>query len=479
MKLFYLYLCYFTFGWCLSFCGIATQFTMMDNLGFTPVEMSLSFGIISSPWCIKPLYGFISDKYAIFEYGRRRPYISMTSYLATVLYVFMNLFIKDKIWFVVALTCISSLICFSDVCSDSITVELVKTETVKGRTQSNCWIARATGTLIGSISSGIMYTTIGAIGVFRLSAIFPFLISICIWKLPKHEVPKKNLNVLDSLISNMRQQQNLAIIFLFMMIAPDYGDIYTYYLRKELNYTPYDFAWINVSASLSFLLATITFNQFLLKEKFGIVIMVGVFGSSIFKLTQLLVVTNIAPYFYIVLGDGVAESFFGQLTLMPLIVLAAKGCRDGVEGSVYALLMSICNLSNILGNWSGGFLAKLFNVTQTNFDNLIYVMIVGIVLDTIIPFVIILKMFSVFDQYEEIESDHMDHTLEPVDPEILYHTRETSVSLEENKRATLASKRVTWGKQPWWLKKDHTFVHSTEVPSESTEVTSEILDDVP
>lgn len=389
----------------------------------------------------------------------------------------MNLFIQNKIWFVVALTCISALICFTDVCSDSIAVEIVKTEEIKGRTQSNCWISRATGTLIGSLSSGIFYNYVGALGVFRISAIFPFLVSILIWKLPKHDKQQQNFNVLDSLIKNMKQQQSLAIIFLFMMIAPDYGDIYTYYLRKELNYTPSDFTWINVSASLSFLLATITFNQFLLREKFGIVIMVGIFGSSIFKLTQLLVVTKIAPYFYIVLGDGVAESFFGQLTLMPLIVLAAKGCKDGVEGSVYALLMSICNFSNILGNWAGGFISKIFNVTQDNFDNLIYVMILSIVLDTVIPFVVILKMFSVFDQYEEVESDQLDHTLEPEDPDVLHHKRETLASLEENRRAMLANKQVIWGKQPWNWKRGHKLVHSNEDPLENTAVTSEILDD--
>ena len=140
---------------------------MIDHLRFTPVAMTMSIGIMSAPWCVKPLYGFISDKYAVFDWGRRRPYISMSGLLAAFVYVYMHLFIQDKTWFVVALTFISGQLCISDVCADSITVELVKRETIKGDTQTKCWTARALGTLAGALLSGVAYDSLGAVGVFR------------------------------------------------------------------------------------------------------------------------------------------------------------------------------------------------------------------------------------------------------------------------------------------------------------------------
>ena len=311
---------------------------------------------------------------------------------------------------------------------------------------------------------------------------------ICIWKLPKHAQNEKNIDVLDSLIENIKEQRALATVFLLSMIGPDYGDMYVYFLRKELEYTPTDFAWIGVSSSLSFLLATITFNRFLLKENFSVIIMVGIFGSSLFKLTQLLVVSKLCPYFYIVLGDGIAESFFGQLMLMPLIVLAAKGCKEGVEGSVYALLMSICNFSNILGSWLGGLLGSVFGVTQTNFDNLLYVMIIGIVLDTVIPLYAILRMFSVSPPPEEENTLAVDHMLEPLDPEVLSHKRDTPETEEANRLARSASTPGYWGKRPWRglrmlarmrsAQTDHTSVTPgrTGPRSDSSEITSDTQD---
>jgi len=87
---------------------------MIDKLHYTPVEMTMAYGVISSPWCIKPLYGYISDRYTIFNWGRRRPYISYSCYMACVVSVFMNFFIHSKIWFLIAMTYISASICFAE-----------------------------------------------------------------------------------------------------------------------------------------------------------------------------------------------------------------------------------------------------------------------------------------------------------------------------------------------------------------------------
>ena len=410
----------------------------------------MAYGIISSPWCIKPLYGYISDKYVIFDWGRRRPYISIVAYLATCMYVFIPYFIDSKVRFIIALTFISGLICFSDVCADSITVELVKMENVKGSTQTACWTARAFGTLMGSLFSGIVYSNVGAISVFRLSGIFPFLMSVLIWRLPINNKVNK-APVIDVFIDNLKEQKRLAIVFLLIAIAPDYGDIYAYYLKSELKYQPNDFAWMGVSSSLSFLLATITFNKFLLKKPFGAIIMVGIIGNTLFQCTQLLVVTGVLPYFWVVLGDGVAESFFSQMILMPLIIRAAEGCNEGAEGSVYAFLMSVCNFSDILGTWIGGFVASILGVTQYNFNNIVWLMIICIIFNLFIPFWVILNMFSASPEPEEFEDTPLDRTLEPEDPVMLESNVEMSEIRAENNKAMSASKPDFWGyRSPLW-----------------------------
>lgn len=403
MKLFYLYICYFSFGWCLSFGAVAMQFVMINVLKFTPVELTMSYGILSSPWTVKPLYGLISDTFPVFDWGRRRPYISITSLIASFIYTHMNHFMKSKAAFIAALTFVSANLCFADVCSDSITVEIVKHEPVTGRTQSNCWIFRAGGTLLGALFGGLAYKQLGAVLVFQIIALMPFAMSVLVWHLPKNTTIPPD-NILRDLWTNLKEQKSLATIFLLLNIAPDYGPLYVYFLTRRMGYTPMDFSWMRVSSSLTLLLSTIMFNVMLLKRKKGTVIMVGIIGSTLFRITQLFVVTGVLPYFWVVLCDGVAESFFGQLVMMPLIIMAAQGCNKGVEGTLYALMMSISNFSNICGDWFGGILGSVFDVNEHKFDNLALVMALCIGLNFFVPFFVILNTSSFYESQKTVNT---------------------------------------------------------------------------
>lgn len=401
MQLIYLYICYFTFGWSFSFVAVAMQFIMINDLKFTPVEMTMSYGLLSAPWTIKPLYGMISDKFEIFDWGRRRPYIFITGLIAACMYVHVNHFMVSKTYFICALTFVSSNLCFADVCADSITVDIVKDEPVEGRTQSNCWTFRAFGTLLGSLFGGVAYKTLGATAVFQITSVMPLFMSIGIWNLPM-DTGTPPRNIVRQLFDNLKRQKSLALVFLLMSIAPDYGPLYVYYLTRHMGYTPIQFSWMTTSASLTMLLSTIMFNACLLKRRPSAVIVVGIIGATLFRATQLLVVCNILPYFSVVLFDGVAESFFGQLIMMPLIIKAAKGCSEGVEGTLYALFMSLSNFSNICGDWLGGLLGSLFHVDEHSFDNLHWVMIISIVLNFTIRMATILNTSFFYDRRKQV-----------------------------------------------------------------------------
>lgn len=55
---------------------------------------------------------------------------------------------------------------------------------------------------------------------------------------------------------------------------------------------------------------------------------------------------------------------------MPVLVLAAKLCPEGVEATLFATLMSICNAGSVLGGLMGAGLTQFFGVTKDNFENL-------------------------------------------------------------------------------------------------------------
>ena len=169
---------YFVFGFCLSFPAIATQFIFIKQLKVSPVGMAFSYSLVSLPWTLKPLYGFISDKYSMFSWGKRRPYIFYCGLILCYLYIILGKLIHDFYALLSMLFFISFLICFADVCTDSITVELVKLKETKkneGIIQSNNWIGRALGSLTGSFFGGMAFSNLDANTVYKLCGILPFL----------------------------------------------------------------------------------------------------------------------------------------------------------------------------------------------------------------------------------------------------------------------------------------------------------------
>lgn len=55
---------------------------------------------------------------------------------------------------------------------------------------------------------------------------------------------------------------------------------------------------------------------------------------------------------------------------MPVLVLAARLCPEGMEATLFATLMSISNGASVLGGLVGAGLTDLFGITKDNFDNL-------------------------------------------------------------------------------------------------------------
>ncbi len=73
-----------------------------------------------------------------------------------------------------------------------------------------------------------------------------------------------------------------------------------------------------------------------------------------------------------------------QITWMPVLVLSARLCPKGVEATLFALLMSIWNLSLLLSHEVSAVLTSWLGVTETNFDNL-WLLVIITNLSTLLP----------------------------------------------------------------------------------------------
>lgn len=78
---------------------------------------------------------------------------------------------------------------------------------------------------------------------------------------------------------------------------------------------------------------------------------------------------GVPDYFFVVIDESVSQ-MTGRLKWMPLLVLSSKLCPPGIEGTFFALLMSIDNVGLLSATWGGGFLLHVLKLTRTQFDNL-------------------------------------------------------------------------------------------------------------
>ena len=67
----------------------------------------------------------------------------------------------------------------------------------------------------------------------------------------------------------------------------------------------------------------------------------------------------------------------GEISSMPLLVLACNICPKNIEGTLYAFLMSVSNFGGMLSNQFGSHLCNLLGITNSSFSNLTLLIIIS------------------------------------------------------------------------------------------------------
>ncbi|MCL7046923.1 hypothetical protein MKW94_021369 [Papaver nudicaule] len=102
----------------------------------------------------------------------------------------------------------------------------------------------------------------------------------------------------------------------------------------------------------------------------------GIFGMLDLILVLRLNLKLGVPDKYFVVLDEIVSKCTGRIKRMPLLVISSKLCPTGIEGTFFALLMSIDNFGSLTSSWGGGLLLHVLNVTRMKFDNLWLVILV-------------------------------------------------------------------------------------------------------
>ncbi|KAH1046800.1 hypothetical protein J1N35_037584 [Gossypium stocksii] len=384
---------YFVQG-ALGLSGLAVSFYLKDDLHLDPAETALISGFSSLPWLVKPLYGFISDSFPLFGY-RRRSYLVLSGLLGALSWSLMATFVDSKYGAVVCILIGSLSVAFSDVVVDSMVVERARGESqaISGSLQSLCWGSSAFGGIVSSYFSGSLVDAYGVRFVFGITALLPMITSAVAVLVKEQHVPGPtrgqnvllaNPSFLESSRENIIQLWNavrepnvfLPTVFIFLWQATPQSDSAVFYFTtNKLGFTPEFLGRVKLVTSVASLVGVGLYNGFLKRVQLRKIFLAITIIGAAFGMTQVLLVTGLNRQLgisdeWFAIGDSLILTVLGQVSFMPVLVLAAKLCPEGMEATLFATMMSITNGGSVVGGLLGAVLTQVFGVTKDKFDNL-------------------------------------------------------------------------------------------------------------
>lgn len=341
---------------------------------------------------IKPFYGFLSDGIPIFGY-KRRSYLIISGIIGCLSWISLATFIDTTLGAVIATIMGSASVAVADVVADSLVVEKSRSfhnqlnvNANSGDLQSLCWMCAAIGGTLSAYFSGSLLQYISIKDIFFITSLFPLFISIASFFITetKSEDLLSISEFKDSVQKQIKQLVSilfqpaiyLPVLFIFMWQAtPSAETAMFYFSTNVLKFQPEFQGTIRLVSSIASLLGVLAYRTWFKSVSIKQLILWTTLISVPLSMTQIILTSRYnlelgIPDQLFALTETSVLSVLGQLAFMPTLVLAASLCPPGVEGTLFATLMSIYNAAGSISSETGAWLTSLLGVTDSNFDNI-------------------------------------------------------------------------------------------------------------
>ena len=171
-------------------------------------------------------------------------------------------------------------------------------------------------------------------------------------------------------------------LFVFLWQAtPNPGTAMFYFQTNELGFQPEFLGRVALARAVAALAGVFLYNAYLKKTPLKKMFFGSAVSGASLGLTQLVLVTGLNREWGIddrlfSLGDSVLLTVLGEISFLPVLVLAARVCPAGVEATLFAALMSVFNAGGVVSGALGAALTSALGVTSENFDNLFWLVLV-------------------------------------------------------------------------------------------------------
>uniref|UniRef100_M4B7X9 Uncharacterized protein n=1 Tax=Hyaloperonospora arabidopsidis (strain Emoy2) TaxID=559515 RepID=M4B7X9_HYAAE len=386
LQIFFVYL---TQGIRSTLCSLGTSYYLNETMALPPAQSESLRATAAIPWIIKPLYGLLSDSVPIWG-TRRKSYLLIFSAISAAAYFALSVpgLITTYESALAALVVSSLGIAFCDVVIDGKVVEAARSERedMAGNLQTLSWISLSIGSVLGSMVSAYALNSFGPLGVFFITAMGPLSVMLISSRIEETTyVPQEDLGFLQTVQDQCRALASVVVdpicwrpmlwIFLSNALPPSVGEAMFTFKTAELGFSKSFLGFISTAGSFTLLGTTAVYNAYFRDMPFRRMFFRIQLASACVSLAEFVLVSRINLEFgmsdrFFIFGDEILSDVVARLKHMPSLVLCAKICPPGIEGTMFALLMSIYNFSWSVASYGGSWLCSYLQISKTNFSGL-------------------------------------------------------------------------------------------------------------
>jgi len=367
--------------------ALALQYLLKDDLNVTPSMQSILFGVCAIPWVMKPIWGFISDAFPICSW-HRRSYLFIGAGFASFMWLLMAL--QPNLTYTKVLLKMLCIEVGHAVLSTVAKALLV--EHCEGREQRYASFLQ-TYYHVFLYSSSLLFAFLGGYTlthgvkksvIFGLTAIMPGIGAIV--SLFVHENPPSGLSVREQctklweVVRYPQPHQPYALWrpMLFMVLfsmGPNSGTAMFYFFTERLGFNPQFISYMNMISTLFALIGIVLYQKYFSDTPHRTILCYGMLLTVSFAMLPILVVTraNISmgiPDEVFMLSDKAIIAAVSRIAHIPVLIMGAQLCPAGIEGTLYALMMSMLNFGGMLAEHNTAFLMWILGVKKGQYTNL-------------------------------------------------------------------------------------------------------------
>jgi MFS family permease len=344
--------------------GLVSQpdLSLLRTWGENPQRIGMFAALLAGPWCLKPIFGLISDLIPLAGYYRKS-YLFLASLLAIGGFAGLTLWppsfgaeLQLFGWLLIPTFGLA----FADVVTTALMIETGQPLGITGRLQSAQWAASYAGTILTGTLGGIL----SEYHLQRLGFLVCGVLLIAALGLPMCSLRERPDRVrhptwkraVGSLGPTLRSPEVLAVaLLLFAWHFNPFSHAVLYlHMTDGLKFHEQIYGTSLSLFAVGSMLACIGYGLRGTKLPMRGLVYVAVGGGCLSTLAYWSLATPAAAMLV-----SLVVGFLYMTCEMILVDLAARACPIHAPGTVFALFMALCNVSSLLATCLGGYLYQL------------------------------------------------------------------------------------------------------------------------